>query len=192
MIDATKIKPHMPIVCSENGKFAVVDHLEGSNVIKVTKDDAGRHHYIPLSWVTSVDTKVHVDRTGDQAMREWWSSPPEALKSNEKSHATAKRPSKDAPAGAEAAPAERSSLPGERAEGEGMLAPAPGHDAPKAAALEGEGSYSAARRYDAGVARSVEKGDAEKLGEEAAKALDGAEGKELRKAEQAAKHGHAH
>ena len=175
MIDATKIKPHMPIVCSENGKFAVVDHLEGSNVIKVTKDDAGRHHYIPLSWVTSVDTKVHVDRTGDQAMREWWSSPPEALK-------------------AEAAPGERSSLPGERAEGEGMLASAPAHDAPKKAAteLEGEGSYSAGRRYDEGVQRSVAKGDAEKLGKEAAKALDGAEGKELRKAEQAAKHGHAH
>jgi hypothetical protein len=140
MIDATKIKAHMPIVCSENGQFAVVDHMEGTNVIKVAKDKAGHHHYIPLNWVTSVDTKVHIDRTGDQAMREWWSSPPEALNG----------------------------------------------------ALEGEGSYSAARRYDEGVQRSVEKGDAEKLGKEAARALDSSEGKELRKAEKAAKHGHAH
>jgi hypothetical protein len=77
MIDVNKIKPHMPIVCSENGQFAVVDHLEGTNVIKVAKDKEGRHHYIPLNWVTSVDTKVHVDRTGDQATREWWSTAPE-------------------------------------------------------------------------------------------------------------------
>ncbi|HEX4416441.1 MAG TPA: DUF2171 domain-containing protein [Kofleriaceae bacterium] len=69
------IKPHMPVVCSENGQFAVVDHLEGRDFIKLAKDKAGQHHYIPLTWVTSVDDKVHVDRPGDQAMREWSTSP---------------------------------------------------------------------------------------------------------------------
>jgi hypothetical protein len=78
MIDANLIKPYMPVVCSENGKFAVVDHLEGANAIKLTKDDNGRHHYIPLSWVLSVDTGVHIDRTGDQAMREWSTTAPDA------------------------------------------------------------------------------------------------------------------
>ncbi|MGE3074749.1 MAG: DUF2171 domain-containing protein [Dehalococcoidia bacterium] len=69
-METRQIKEHMPVVCSENGQFGVVDHLEG-DMIKLTKDDSGQHHYIPLSWVTSVDDKVHIDRPGDQAMREW-------------------------------------------------------------------------------------------------------------------------
>jgi hypothetical protein len=56
----------------------------------------------------------------------------------------------------------------ERAEGEGMIPHA--GSAPKG---------------------TVRKGDAERLSAEAAKALDGAEGAALRKAEQAANHGHA-
>jgi len=79
MLDSTTaeglIKPHMPVVCSENGQFATVDHLEGTSLIKLTRDKSGQHHYIPLTWVTSVDDKVHIDRPGDQAMREWSTSP---------------------------------------------------------------------------------------------------------------------
>jgi hypothetical protein len=70
------IKPHMPVVGSNNGQFAVVDHVEGPDFIKLAKDASGQHHYIPLTWVTSVDDKVHVDRPGDQAMREWNTQPP--------------------------------------------------------------------------------------------------------------------
>jgi len=83
---------------------------------------------------------------------------------------------------------ERASLPGERAEGEGMIAPDPEGD-PKQ--LEGEGSYTATRRYDEGVERSVAEGKTDELAQKAAAALDGPEGAELRKAEQAAKQGHS-
>jgi hypothetical protein len=69
------IKHHMPVVCSNNGQFAVVDHIEGTDLIKLTKDERGQHHYIPLTWVTSVDDRVHVDRPGEQAMREWSTTP---------------------------------------------------------------------------------------------------------------------
>jgi len=69
------IKPHMPVVCSNNGQFAVVDRIEGRDMIKLAKDASGRHHYIPLIWVTSVDDKVHIDRPGEQAMREWSVTP---------------------------------------------------------------------------------------------------------------------
>jgi len=71
------IHENMPVVCSQNGQFAVVDHLEGKAVIKLNKDDSGQHHYIPLTWVTSVDDKVHVDRSGDEAMKAWATSPDE-------------------------------------------------------------------------------------------------------------------
>jgi hypothetical protein len=70
------IKPHMPVVSSDDRQFATVDHLEGSDAIKLTRDDGGRHHYIPLEWVTTVDDKVHIDRPGEQAMAEWFTSAP--------------------------------------------------------------------------------------------------------------------
>lgn len=76
MINPTEIKPHMPVVCSQNGQFAVVDHMEGTNLIKLAKDKDGKHHYIPLSWVTRADDgKVHVDRPGDVAMKQWSETP---------------------------------------------------------------------------------------------------------------------
>ena len=71
MINAQEIKPDMPVVCSQDGQFGVVDHLEGKDSIKLKNDKEGKHHIIPLSWVTSVDGKVHVDRPGDQVMKEW-------------------------------------------------------------------------------------------------------------------------
>ncbi len=71
MINPSQIKPKTPVVCSKDGQFAVVDHMEGTDSIKLAKDDKGVHHFIPLAWVTKVDDKVHVDRTGDEAMRQW-------------------------------------------------------------------------------------------------------------------------
>jgi hypothetical protein len=77
MISTDDIKPEMPIVCSLDGQFAVVDHMEGNSSIKLNKDDAGKHHYIPLTWVTSTaDGKVKIDRPGEQAMQEWSSVSP--------------------------------------------------------------------------------------------------------------------
>jgi hypothetical protein len=70
-----QIKEHMPVVCSNNKQFATVDRLEG-NAIKLTRDAQGQHHWIPLAWVERVDEQVHIDRPGDQAMREWMSNPP--------------------------------------------------------------------------------------------------------------------
>jgi hypothetical protein len=78
-LSANQIKPRMPVVCSEDGQFGTVDHIEGADAIKLTRDESGQHHYIPLSWVTRVDDKVHVDRPGKQAMKEWSTSPPKAV-----------------------------------------------------------------------------------------------------------------
>lgn len=71
MINAETVKPNMPVVCSNNGQFAVVDHMEGKDSIKLKKDDSGKHHFIPMSWVKTVDDKIHIDRPGTQAMKEW-------------------------------------------------------------------------------------------------------------------------
>lgn len=76
-MDKAMIKEHMPVVCSNNKQFATVDHLDGGDTIKLTKDDKGQHHWLPLSWVTSVDESVHVDRPGDQAMKDWMTAAPQ-------------------------------------------------------------------------------------------------------------------
>jgi hypothetical protein len=53
--------------------------------------------------------------------------------------------------------------------------------------VEGEGSYTAARRYREGLERSVREGRSDELAEKAKEALDGPEGIELREAEDRAK-----
>jgi len=76
MLNTNNIRPEMPVVCSNDGQFATVDHMEGDNCIKLKRDAAGQHHYIPTSWVVSTDNgKVKVDRPGDEAMREWSNTP---------------------------------------------------------------------------------------------------------------------
>jgi hypothetical protein len=75
-ISPSQIKPQMKVVCSKDGQFGVVDHMQGPVTIKLNKDDKGVHHYIPLAWVTRVDDKVHADRPGEQVMREWSTEPP--------------------------------------------------------------------------------------------------------------------
>jgi hypothetical protein len=72
---SSQIKEHMPVVCSNNQQIDTVDHVDGQSK-KLTKDAQGQHHWIPMSWVTKVDQHVHVDRPGDQAMREWSATPP--------------------------------------------------------------------------------------------------------------------
>lgn len=69
-VNTEAIRDHMPVVCSNGNQFATVDHVDG-NSIKLTKDDQDQHHWIPFDWVTRVDEHVHVDRPGDQAMKDW-------------------------------------------------------------------------------------------------------------------------
>ncbi len=54
---------------------------------------------------------------------------------------------------------------------------------PNAKEVEGEGSYTATHNYNRGVERSVQRGDAEALAEDAKQALEGDEGDGLREAE---------
>lgn len=55
--------------------------------------------------------------------------------------------------------------------------------------VEGEGSYTAARRYNEGLLRTVRSGQVDDLAQQAADALDGPEGSLLRQAERVAKRG---
>ncbi len=80
-MDTSKITEHMSIVGSDHTDVGTVDHLDEQDMVKVTKDESGNHHWIPVAWVARVDEHVHLDRPGAQAKEEWSTSPPKALES---------------------------------------------------------------------------------------------------------------
>ena len=52
MVNASQIKEHVEVVGSDGKHVGTVDHMEGTDQIKLTRTDedaGGEHHYIPLS-----------------------------------------------------------------------------------------------------------------------------------------------
>lgn len=70
MIDKNQIKPHLSVVGADNRVIGKVDHIQGES-LKLTKDDKGQHHLIPLNWIANVDDKVHVNKRADEVMKSW-------------------------------------------------------------------------------------------------------------------------
>jgi hypothetical protein len=66
------IREHMDVLGACGNKLGRVDRVEGSS-IKLTKNDSpdGQHHLIPTSWVSRVDTHVHLSKNCGEAKREW-------------------------------------------------------------------------------------------------------------------------
>ena len=63
--DDGRIVEHMEVYASDGTKIGTVDHMEGTDRIKLAKTTSpdGQHHYVPLSWVDHVDRHVHLNRT---------------------------------------------------------------------------------------------------------------------------------
>jgi hypothetical protein len=74
MIKGTDIKEHMEVLAADGEKIGTVDHLEGSDKIKLTKSGSPdrKHHFIPLSLVDHIDRHVHLNK-GAQDVRSQWS-----------------------------------------------------------------------------------------------------------------------
>jgi hypothetical protein len=76
MTDAA-ITEHMEVVGSDGHHVGKVDHVLGTD-IELAKLDLGsglKHHLIPRSWVASVDDKVHLSLTKDEAKAGWREKP---------------------------------------------------------------------------------------------------------------------
>ncbi len=71
----SQIKEHMPVVCADGHTHGQIDHLDGE-YLKLTKDDAGQHHWLPLSAVDHVDEHVHLNLRHAQVQQEWLSEDP--------------------------------------------------------------------------------------------------------------------
>lgn len=68
-----RVTEHMEVVGKDSGHVGTVDCTRGEDII-LTKSDpeaGGHHHAIPCGWVDSVDDKVHLNLSADEAMERW-------------------------------------------------------------------------------------------------------------------------
>ena len=69
----SKVAEHMDVVGSDGEHVGTVDKVRGDRII-LTKSDAdagGRHHSIPSRWIQSVDDKVTIRKTAEDAKAHW-------------------------------------------------------------------------------------------------------------------------
>jgi hypothetical protein len=70
-----EVEVHMEVVGSDGQHVGTVDHLEGTDKIKLTKDDpksGGKHHFIRYEMVDRVaDRKVHLNKSAQDVMTHW-------------------------------------------------------------------------------------------------------------------------
>jgi hypothetical protein len=74
MAQKFNIKEHMEVIGADGKHVGTVDHLEGSNQIKLTKTDpqaGGKHHFLSLDLVDHVDEHVHLKKSSQDVMAVW-------------------------------------------------------------------------------------------------------------------------
>ena len=66
-------REHQEVVGSDGAHVGTVDHVRGDRILltKTDKDAGGHHHSIPSSWIQTVDDKVHISKTADEAHQAW-------------------------------------------------------------------------------------------------------------------------
>lgn len=75
MVNKKQILAHTEVVCATGNHIGIVDHLEGDDMIKLTKNDpesGGKHHLIPLAWVKEVkENQVILNKPKNEVVKEW-------------------------------------------------------------------------------------------------------------------------
>jgi hypothetical protein len=69
----SQVKEHMEVVGSDGEHVGTVDKVRGDRIVltKSDKDAGGRHHSIPSRWIDSVDDKVKIRKTAEEAQSQW-------------------------------------------------------------------------------------------------------------------------
>jgi hypothetical protein len=75
-IDPSQITPHLPVFSADLDEIGTVDHVDSGESLKLTKDPTGQHHWIPLAWVSRVDTHVHLSQPASQVREQWRTQSP--------------------------------------------------------------------------------------------------------------------
>jgi len=74
-VEIEGIRERMDVIASCGKKVGVVDHLE-AGTIKLTRNDSpdNLHHYLPTSWVSKVDSRVHLNKNSSETELGWKAS----------------------------------------------------------------------------------------------------------------------
>ena len=66
------IKKHSDVIASCGTKVGTVDHLEGDNQLKLTRDENDQHHLIPTGWIGEVKgDKVVLIKNSEEVKQQW-------------------------------------------------------------------------------------------------------------------------
>jgi len=74
MQDTSQIREHMNVLGSDGNHVGTVDKVKGEKIV-LTKNDPmahGKHHMIPMNWVSSVgQNEIRLNQTTEQAFSNW-------------------------------------------------------------------------------------------------------------------------
>ncbi|NNH86322.1 DUF2171 domain-containing protein [Acinetobacter terrae] len=71
-INVNDITKHADVIASCGTKVGTVDHLDGSDKLKLTRNEEGSHHLIPLSWVSEIkDNQVLLNVDSEEVKNKW-------------------------------------------------------------------------------------------------------------------------
>ncbi|WP_075382619.1 DUF2171 domain-containing protein [Acinetobacter pittii] len=71
-LNINDIKKHADVIASCGTKVGTVDHLEGENQLKLTRDESGQHHLIPTGWIGEVkENQVILNKNSEEVKEQW-------------------------------------------------------------------------------------------------------------------------
>jgi hypothetical protein len=71
-LNINDIKKHADVIASCGTKLGTVDHLEGENQLKLTRDESGQHHLIPTGWIGEVkEDQVILNKNSEEVKDQW-------------------------------------------------------------------------------------------------------------------------
>ncbi len=71
-LNINDIKKHADVIASCCTKVGTVDHLDGENQLKLTRDESGQHHLIPTGWIGEVkEDQVILNKNSEEVKDQW-------------------------------------------------------------------------------------------------------------------------
>ena len=68
-----RVTEHMEVIGSDGQHVGTVDKVRGDRIILTKSDESagGHHHSIPCGWIDKVEDKVTINKSAEEAMRQW-------------------------------------------------------------------------------------------------------------------------
>lgn len=71
-LNINDIKKHADVIASCGTRVGTVDHLDGENQLKLTRDESGQHHLIPTGWIGEVkEDQVILNKNSEEVKDQW-------------------------------------------------------------------------------------------------------------------------